>query len=214
MTQRGASKLSRALASSPVRRATAHELFALARTRWLEGERLDVGRLADALQLSRATAFRWVGSREALYGEVIWQEVSVALEAARTSTLSEGLVGARAIAEGARRLMTTLLKLAPLQQFIARDPGFAMQVLRGPESPVERRLVAAVEAGLTVQRDAGHIAPALGLHDLAFVIVRIAESFMYRDVLSGEPADVAPAATAIEVLVASRAPLSPKKGTP
>ncbi|MFN7133236.1 MAG: QsdR family transcriptional regulator [Myxococcales bacterium] len=51
----------------------------------------------------------------------------------------------------------------------------------------------------------GHIRPAMPLDALAYLIVRIGESFLYRDAITGEPPDVANAITAIRLLVASRA---------
>jgi len=64
--------LSRALDSqTPAAKVTAMDAFKLARSKWLAGERLDVGRIAQELGVGRATVFRWVGTRENLYGEVI-----------------------------------------------------------------------------------------------------------------------------------------------
>ena len=75
---------------------------------------------------------------------------------------------------------------------------------------VERRCVAAVEEALAEQVAAGEIAPAMDLHSLAYVIVRIAESFMYRDVITGERPDIEAAITAIRILVESRADAAKK----
>lgn len=184
-------------------RKTPKDLLTLARVKWEAGERLDLGKLSEELSVGRATVFRWAGTRERLYGEVVWHEVSTAYEAARRA--STGLVGAPLIASAARRLMKSLLGSMPMKQFIEHDPAFAMRVLLSAESPVQQRLVAAVEQSLTVQHDEGHIAPVMKLGDLAYVIVRIAESFMYRDVIggAGERPDVDAAAAAIEILVSS-----------
>lgn len=188
-----------------VPRRTPRDLLALARAKWLVGERLELGKLAEELSVGRATVFRWVGTRERLYGEVVWLELSEAYEAARQASI--GMKGAKLIAGAARMLMETLLASKPMQAFIAHDPAFAMRVLISSESPVEKRLLANVEQSLVTQRDEGHIDPAMDLHDLAFVVVRIAESFMYRDVISGggERPDIAAASLAIEILVSSSA---------
>src|SRR5882724_11468929 len=53
-----------------VRRTTPLDAFKLARKKWLAGERLDVGKIAHELGIGRATVFRWVGTRETLYGEI------------------------------------------------------------------------------------------------------------------------------------------------
>ncbi|TNE91549.1 MAG: hypothetical protein EP330_04910 [Deltaproteobacteria bacterium] len=188
------------------RRAAPADLLALAREKWLADEPLVLGKLAEELGVGRATVFRWAGSREALYGEVVWQEIASAYASAREH--AGELTGAARVGSAARTLMTVLLSSKPMKAFIARDATFAMRVLVSAESPVERRLVGALEQTLTAQRDAGHIDPAMELKDLAFVLVRIAESFMYRDVLGGRGArpDVEAAVHAIEILVDSRAP--------
>lgn len=187
----------------PPERVTPLDLFALAQKKWLAGDRLDIGRLASELGVGRATAFRWVGSRELLYGEILSQSFVEAFTAARKDARGQG---PGYIARVARRLMTRVLESAPLRGFIARDRDFAMRVLLSADSPVERRCVAAVEEALAEQLAAGHIAPAMDLHSLAYVIVRIAESFMYRDAITGERPDVDAATTAIRILVESRAP--------
>lgn len=195
------------------RRVAPNDLLTLARKKWLAGERLDLGKLAGELSVGRATVFRWAGTRERLYGEVVWQELSESYEAARQASI--GLKGARLIASAARTLMESLLASEPMQAFIAHDPAFAMRVLLSSESSVEKRLVAYVEQSLVTQRDEGHINPAMALHDLAYVVVRIAQSFMYRDVISGEGErpDVAAASLAIEILVSSSpAAKQPTKG--
>lgn len=193
------------MVSAPTARATPADLLALAHGKWLAGERLDLGKLAEELSVGRATVFRWAGSREQLYGEVLWIEIAREYEAARKAYAA--LTGAAMHASVSRRLMKKLRASEPMQRFIAQDPAFAMRVLFSSESAVEQRMVSAVEQSLAAQRDAGHIAPAMALHDLAYVIVRIAESLMYRDVISGggERPNVEAAALAIELLVAARA---------
>jgi hypothetical protein len=59
---------------------------------------------------------------------------------------------------------------------------------------------AALEQGV---RD-GHIRPAMDVDALAYLIVRIGESFLYRDAITGEAADIEPALTAIRILVSAR----------
>lgn len=190
------------------------DLLELAHAKWLAGERLDLGKLSEELSVGRASVFRWAGTRERLYGEVVWREVSAAYETARNAAV--GLKGATLMASAARHLMRSLLESKPLQFFIQQDPAFAMRVLFSSESPVEQRLVAAVEQSLVVQHAEGHIAPAMDLHDLAFVLVRISESLMYRDVIGGEgeQPNVDAAVLAIDILVSSRAPASSSRRGP
>ena len=50
----------------------------------------------------------------------------------------------------------------------------------------------------------GEIRPALELDALAYLIVRIGESFLYRDAINGDPPDIEPAITAIRILLTAR----------
>src|SRR5215510_9575506 len=54
----------------------------LARKRWLAGDRLDMGALAEELGISRATLYTWVGSKDRLLGEVLWSFAADGLEQA------------------------------------------------------------------------------------------------------------------------------------
>ncbi len=45
------------------------------------------------------------------------------------------------------------------------------------------------------------MSPALPSDELAYIVVRITESFLYRDVISGEEADIEAAIAAIRILL-------------
>ena len=60
---------------------------------------------------------------------------------------------------------------------------------------------------LQVQNDqiaAGQLDPPLPPRDLAFLIVRIVESFLYADIITGEPLEVGKAEQAIGALLGHR----------
>lgn len=179
-------------------RATPRELFALAQDWWRKGERFDIGRMAQVLGVSRATVFRWAGSRELLYGEVISSEFDAALATARAVSRGEG---PGYLADVTQRLLHLLVENAPLRRFVQQDAGFAMRVLMSKSSTVEQRCAESVRRALEDGVRAGLIRPAMELDALATVIVRIGESFLYRDALTGDPADVESAITAIRILL-------------
>jgi AcrR family transcriptional regulator len=182
-------------------RATARELYALALKWWARGERFDIGRMAEALGVSRATVFRWVGSRELLYGEVISTLFAEALAEAQAKSKGRGPA---LIAEVTRRLLQRLVEDAPLRRFVHQDPEYAMRVLMSRSSTVEQRCAESVRAALEQGVRDGHIRPAMDVDALAYLIVRIGESFLYRDAITGEAADIEPALTAIRILVSAR----------
>jgi AcrR family transcriptional regulator len=179
-------------------RATPQELFALALSWWTQGERFDIGRMAQTLGVSRATVFRWVGSRELLYGEVISSLFEAALARARSE--SQGAGPAR-IVDVTQRLMRLLVADEPLRRFVQQDTEYAMRVLMSKSSSVEQRCAASVRAALEEGVREGHIRPAMNLDALAYLIVRIGESFLYRDAITGDPPDIDSAVTAIRLLL-------------
>jgi AcrR family transcriptional regulator len=179
-------------------KATPQDVFALALDWWNKGERFDIGRMAQALGVSRATVFRWVGSRELLYGEVISSLFEVALATARKQAKGEG---PEFIADVTQRLFHLLVTDAPLRTFVQQDAEYAMRILMSRSSTVEQRCAASIRASLEEGVRAGLIRPVMDLDALAYVILRIGESFLYRDALTGDPVDVESAITAIRILL-------------
>jgi AcrR family transcriptional regulator len=179
-------------------RPTALDAFALARKQWLAGERLDIGQLAKTLGVGRGTLFRWVGSREELYGEVLSSLFLSELEAARREARGSGHAYVAAVIH---RLLATLVDSPPLRTFVRRDPEFAMRVLVSHQSPVVRRNTAAIAEVLAAEAGAGRLHLAMPAHDLAYLIVRITESFLYRDVIAGGEPDMGKAEIAICILL-------------
>lgn len=194
---------------APVR-ATPLDVFQLARKKWLAGERLDIGKLAEELGVGRATVFRWVGSREQLYGEVISSLFASALERAQREAHGSGPAY---LAGVTHRLLHILLASEPLRRFVQQDTEFALRVLMSRNSPVEHRCTSAVRALLEAQAQAGHIRPAMNLESLAYVVVRIGESFLYRDVLTGDAPDIETATQAIRILYAAQPEPGPRART-
>jgi AcrR family transcriptional regulator len=187
-------------------RLTALDAFALAKRKWLAGERLDIGKLADELGVGRATVFRWVGTREQLYGEVISDAFGQTIDWARRQSHGSG---ATLLTDVTRNLLTALTQSQPLRQFVRHDPEFALRVVTSRASPVQHRVVGAVQALIDAEVAAGYLAPAMDTGSLAYVITRIAESFLYRDVITGDDPDVETATKAIGLLFTAQA--SPAK---
>jgi AcrR family transcriptional regulator len=179
-------------------RATPQDLFALALDWWTKGDRFDIGRMAQELGVSRATVFRWVGTRELLYGEVISKLFESALAIARSEARG---TGPELITDITQRLLHQIVADEPLRRFVQQDAEYAMRILMSKSSTVEQRNTASVRAALEDGVREGHIRPAMDLDALAYVIIRIGESFLYRDAITGDPPDVESAITAIRILL-------------
>jgi AcrR family transcriptional regulator len=194
VTQPRSTPLSRLLESAPAKKVTPLDAFRLARNRWLAGERLDIGKLATELGVGRATVFRWVGTRENLYGEICSALFTKQLERAEADAKGEGVEKLVDILE---RLLRALSTAAPLRYFVEQDPEFALRVLTSRASTVQYRCVQQIRELIFALVPE----PALPAGELAYIIVRITESFLYRDVLTGDVADIEAAIRAVRVLL-------------
>lgn len=173
-------------------------LFEHAKAKWLKGERLEITQLASELGVARTTVFRWAGTREQLYGEVVSTLYARLRSQIIRATPGRGLTRFRQITH---RTLDALSTAAPLRAFIAQDPEFAIRVLTSRSSPVQARSIQLeVELLREIVQEEG-ITPALDIDTLAFVIVRISEAFLYSDVISGRKPEVEKAVAAICILV-------------
>jgi len=188
------------------KRVTPLDAFKLARRKFLAGERLDVGKIASELGVGRATVFRWVGTRENLYGEICSSLLQKQLDNAISGARGHGL--ARTL-DTIERLLHALAGAAPLRRFVAEDPEFALRVLTSRHSPVQHRSTLAIKELIDQAEAAGHMQPALPADELAYIVVRITEAFLYRDVLTGAEVDIEAAIQAIRILLTA----APRKRT-
>ena len=179
-------------------RATEREVIRVARRRWLKDGRLDMGELAAETGLSRATLYRRVQSRERLLGEIVWTLAEAAFSDALARTRGAGPdYVTRVIA----RYLTGAAAYEPVRRFIAQDPEYALRVLASKHSPMQMRSIDALRALLAEQVEGGHLEPALSIDDMAYLVVRIAESYLYSDVITGTEPDVDKAVDAINALL-------------
>jgi AcrR family transcriptional regulator len=161
--------LARVLRQAP-RKVTPLDALALASAKWQKGERLDIGQLASELGVSRATLFRWVGSREQLYGEVLSQAYAARRAALFRRSSGTGLVR---LVHVVRSNLSGLSEFGPLRAFIQQDPEYAIRVLTSNQSPIQARSIELEKAFLReIVKEAG-LTPLLDLDTLAYVIVRI-----------------------------------------
>ncbi len=170
----------------------------LARARVVEGQRLDMSALADELGVSRTTLFRWVGSRNSLLVEVFWSMAEPALRAAIASASGSG--GPR-IAAIVGHYLRGAVSTPSLARQLAAEPQNTLQLLTGSGSAVQRRTIAVVADLLEQEIAAGTLDPPLPVPDLAYLVVRIGESFLYTPHITGDPPDPEKAQAAIAALL-------------
>lgn len=190
--------LTRALrGAGPAHRCTPVDAFQSALQWFLDGRRLDMRQLAAELGVGRATLYRWCGTRELLLGEIISSIQEQAL----------GAAWARSRGTGAERLVATLARLMrqvrayePLQRFVAEDAEYALRVLTSKHSIVQRRLIDWIAQVLS---DEGDLEPSVDVADLAYAIVRICESFVWSDMITGAAPETDKGARMVGLLVSA-----------
>jgi AcrR family transcriptional regulator len=175
----------------------------VATEKWLKGERLDIGRLARQLGVGRTTIFRWVGTREQLYGEVLRKvyarQRKYLLDTARGK-------GVELLESVVRRNLQALASSGALRKFVEDDPEFAIRLLTSPSCAPQQHSVE-LELGLLRRVVAeAKLKPQLELHTLAHIIVRIGEAFLYAGTIGGFKPDIEQAVSAIRILVTAQGP--------
>ncbi len=183
--------------SAPVTRG---DLVALARRRFLAGERVRLEELAEELGVSRATAYRWVGNAENLVGLVVAGLVDETY--ARTVREARGTGAARVIDATARGLHYIASNDA-YRAFIERDPQKALRIVASKEGPVQARTIAHNEGLLREEVERGHLELPVDPHTMAYALVRVCESFLYADVIAGEKPDLEKAVEILKLMLRS-----------
>ncbi|WP_337060543.1 QsdR family transcriptional regulator [Kineococcus sp. G2] len=198
-------ELSRRLAAGTGRGDTVHA-FRLARRTFIAGERLDVGALAAQLGVDRTSLFRWVGNRDALLSELLWSLAEPTLDRIDERV---GAGGAERVVQVLTRFTDALISAAYFRAFLHREPVRALKLLTTAASEAQRRFTATVESLLVQEEAAGRLALPLPAHDLAYLLVRVAESFTYADLIAGERPDTSRAAAALALVMRTDPPRTP-----
>jgi AcrR family transcriptional regulator len=175
-------------------RPTALDAFLLARRKFLLAERIDMSALALELGVNRVTLYRWVGSREKLLVEVIW---SLAAQTLKNEVRRSRRSGADKVVAVIGRFIAATLSNPGFAHFLADEGELAMRLLTRRDMDFQPRLIAAVEKLL---EDEGLDLPA-PLHDVAYTIVRIIESYIYLDLIIGEEPDAKRAESMLRLLL-------------
>jgi AcrR family transcriptional regulator len=179
-------------------RPTAGDALRLARRKFLSPARLDMSALADELGVNRVTLYRWVGSRDRLLVNVVW---SLAHE---TITRIDAEVASGApdrVVEVVTRFLEAVIGNAGMQRWLAEEGEHAMRLLTRHETDFQPRLIATIQELLARETAAGRLDVPVDLHDLAYVIVRLIESYTYLDLITGERPDARRAEPILRMLL-------------
>jgi AcrR family transcriptional regulator len=179
-------------------RPTALDAFLRARKRFLACERIDMSGLAEELGVSRVTLYRWVGSREQLLVEVIWslaRRTLDTIEAEITATGPERLV------QIITRFLDDVITNPGMRRWLGEEGESAMRLLTRGEAGFQPRLIDAIHDLLEEETEAGRLDLPVDLREVAYVIVRLIESYTYLDLITGEEPDARRAEPILRLLL-------------
>jgi len=177
---------------------TAADLLGLARREFLRGRRVRVEELATELGVSRATAYRWVGNNEQLVGSVI---ASLGLEVYQQSLQGVRGRGASRVLEIIARGLRTIAESPAYRTFLERDPERALRIVASKAGPPQASTIALHQQLLEEEIRAGNLQLPVDTHTMAYALVRIAESFLYADLIAGEKPDVEKAVEIMKLML-------------
>lgn len=182
-------------------KATLSAVLRQARRHWLKGERIHLASLATELNIGRATLFRWVGNKDLLLGDVLWSLYDDLRREALANTPGDGVDFVIGVY---RYINSVLLHSEPLRRFIHQDPEYALRMLTSTHSAVHSSTVKSNTQILQDQFQRGLIHPPMSIDSLSYFMVRLAESFLYSDIVCDrEPMEkeLDDACTAVRILL-------------
>ena len=174
-------------------------IFAAAVDAFVAGQRLDMRSLARRVEVARATLYRRAGNREQLLDQVLWWRARLLLaDQVRASAHLTGTDRLTAVTDGVLRAIGAD---RPVRMFLESDPETALRVLTGSRSAVHQGVVAALENLIDLERGRGAFDASLETPTLAFAIVRVADGFLYSDVIADRAPGIRRAVIVIEALL-------------
>ncbi|MEA2449704.1 MAG: hypothetical protein QOG63_1636 [Thermoleophilaceae bacterium] len=192
-------RLQRALATdAEPRRSTPLDAFLLARRKFLAAERIDMSAIAEELGVNRVTLYRWVGSREQLLVEVVWSLGSRTLDRVKKRVRAKG---AERVVRVVVRFLEDVISNAGMRRWLAEEGELAMRLLTRHDTDFQPRLIEAIQALLEEETAAKRLDLPVDLHEVAYVIVRLIESYTYLDLITGEKPDARRAEPVLRLLL-------------
>jgi AcrR family transcriptional regulator len=180
------------------RRPTREHAVALARSRFLAGERVEMNQLAAELDIGRTTLYRWVGEREQLIGEIFGGLVDEWLDVVEPHAKGTGVVR---FLDVIRRFLEHAVDSAPLTNFTEREPALALRVLLDRDGQVARH------TGDAIRRLLKDADPTLELPaETVRAISMVATTLVWAYIATGQEPDIDGAITLTRTLLEAAGP--------
>jgi AcrR family transcriptional regulator len=141
---------------------------------------------AAELGVNRVTLYRWVGSRDRLIVEVLWD-----LGERRINRHWADLADADGsrVPEVLRRWTQEILDSVGMRKFLHGQSELAIRLLTLRSGGFQPRLVARVQEMVAADIATGRVVSPLPIEELAYTVVRIFESYIYLPVITGDDVD-------------------------
>ena len=157
-----------------------------------------MGVLADELDVNRVTLYRWFGSRDDFLVEVVWLLTLRAFNYVKEKVSAQGAERVVAIVIG---FLDTVVTNPGAQRWLGEEREHAMRLLTSPQTNFQHRLIDALQDLLEEEANASRLDLPVDLHELAYVIVRVIESYIYFDLITGEQSELERAAERVEPIL-------------
>ena len=154
--------------------------------------------LAAELGVNRVTLYRWVGSRNKLLVEVVWSVGERTLQKVDAGVKERG---AERVVQVVTRFLDAVITSAGMKRWLAEEGELAMRLLTRHDTGFQPRLIDWTHRLLVEESDAGRLSLPADLHEVAYVIVRLIESYTYLDLITGEHPDAQRAEPILRLLL-------------
>lgn len=179
-------------------RGTPADAFRAAVRAFVQGPRLDMGRLASELGIAKATLYRWTGSREQLIGEVLSYLYENGFDQALAANAD--LEGVERVMAVYRHSVDTIVAFEPLRRFVRSETPLAFRILTMRGSIVERTASRRVAELLEQEQQRGSLTLRAPAADLAYALTKVTEGFIYSDPVAEIEPDIDAASGIVRLL--------------
>jgi AcrR family transcriptional regulator len=151
------------------------------------GERVEVNAIAAQLGLSRASIYRWFGSRDGLLGSALAREIDRIVGRADRVCRSRG---AQRVMDVLNTTTHWLAEDDSLRRYFDNESTAALRMITRGDGMVHQAAVATVESLIRRAEEQDGYHPPLDRSTLAYAVVRLWEAFLYNDAAAGFRGDV------------------------
>lgn len=180
--------LTRALAEPYRPQANPLEVFKLARKAWLQGRRISIEELSNAVGVSRVTLYRWVGSKDRLIEEILWSFAEPNFRAIIEETPGTGV---EHIINVHHTFMVNLAAFDPMRRFVHENPTTAIRIQTPDTTSAHGRFIELAAEHLKAQEEEGYIDLHSPIHELAEHIIFSNGSLLYGAIIGGRDPKIA-----------------------